>query len=76
MSRLKPAIRTCLAPRNTIRNKGVRFGNPETIRVNQKILVNQEIRANLRIDSRESGHLRLSFLSPVAGERFPILGVR
>ena len=32
--------------------KGVQFGNRETIRENQAI------RANLRIDSRESGHLR------------------
>ena len=31
--------------------KGVWFGKPETIRENQAI------RANLRIDSRESGHL-------------------
>ena len=39
-------------PPSPIRNKGVRFSNPETIRENQAI------RANLRIDSRESGHLR------------------
>ena len=32
--------------------KGVQFGNPKTIRENQAI------RANLWIDSRESGHLR------------------
>ena len=34
------------------------FGNPETIRENQAI------RANLRIDSRESGHLRSRFSGP------------
>ena len=34
--------------------KGVQFGNAEMIRENQKI------RANLRIDSRESGHLSLT----------------
>ena len=43
-----------LAPRSAIRTKGVRFGNPETIRENQAI------RTNLRIDSRESGHLRVN----------------
>ena len=42
-----------LAPRSA---KGVQFGNPETIRENQAI------RANLRIDSRKSGHLRLSIV--------------
>ena len=31
--------------------KGVQFGNPQAIRENQAV------RANLRIDSRESGHL-------------------
>ena len=36
--------------------KGVQFGNPATIRENQAI------RANLRIDSRESGHLRVDFV--------------
>ena len=40
------------SPRSVIRKKGVQLGNPETIRENQAI------RANLRIDSRESGHLR------------------
>ena len=39
------------SPQSAIRNKGVQFGKPETIRENQAI------RANLRIDSRESGHL-------------------
>ena len=39
------------SPARAIRKKGVRLGNPETIRENQAI------RANLRIDSRESGHL-------------------
>ena len=39
-----------LAPWSAIRKQGVQFGNPETIRENQAI------RANLRIDSRESGH--------------------
>ena len=38
-------------PRSAIRKKGVQFRSPETIRENQAI------RANLRIDSRESGHL-------------------
>ena len=36
-----------LAPRSAIRKRGVQLRNPET----------QAIRANLRIDSRESGHL-------------------
>ena len=40
------------SPQSAIRKKGVQFGNPETIRKNQAI------RANLQIDSRESGHLR------------------
>ena len=54
-NRLKPAIRKFLALRSAIRkNKRVQFGNPETIRENQVI------RANLRIDSRESGHLSVS----------------
>ena len=44
--------------------KGVQFGKPETARKNQAI------RANLRIDSRESGHLRLL---PNYFERAPIL---
>ena len=39
-------------PPGAIRRKGVERGNPETIRENQAI------RANLRIDSRESDHLR------------------
>ena len=47
VNRLKTAIR----PRSAIRKKGVQFGNPKTIRENQAI------RANLRIDSREPGHL-------------------
>ena len=38
-------------PRSPIRKEGVQFRNPETIRENQAI------RANLRIDLRESGHL-------------------
>ena len=40
-----------LPPRSAIRNKGVQFRNPKTI------CKNQAIRANLCIDSRESGHL-------------------
>ena len=55
MSDSRESPQTCdsqfLAPRNAIRKNGVQFGNPETIRENQRI------RANLRIDSRESGHL-------------------
>ena len=42
-----------LAPCSAIRTKGVQFWNPETIRENQAM------RANLRIDSRESGHLSI-----------------
>ena len=39
-------------PRNAIRRRrGSQFGNPQTIRKNLAI------RANLQIDSRESGHL-------------------
>ena len=49
---LTPAIRDFLVPRNPIRKKGVQFWKPGMIRVNQAI------GANLRIDSRESGHLR------------------
>ena len=41
----------CSPPKRDSRKKGVQFGNPETIRENQAM------RANLRIDSRESGHL-------------------
>ena len=37
-------------PQNAFRKQGVQFGNPEMIRTNRAI------RANLRIDSRESGH--------------------
>ena len=37
-------------PRSAIRKNGVQFGNSEPIRENQAI------RANLRIDLRESGH--------------------
>ena len=40
-----------LAPEVRFGKKGVQFGNPETIRENQAI------RANLRIDLCESGHL-------------------
>ena len=49
-----PAIRllTPPPPGRDSQKKGVQFGNSETIRENQAI------RANLRIDSRESGHLR------------------
>ena len=39
------------APRRESQKKGVQFGNP------QAICENRLIRANLRIDSRESGHL-------------------
>ena len=46
-----------LASRSAIRKKGVQFGNPGTI------CENQAIRANLRIDSRESCHLRFGKLS-------------
>ena len=41
----------CLAPGSAIGKKGVQFGNPEMIRENRAI------RADLRIDSRESGYL-------------------
>ena len=50
-NRTKPAICISLVARDAIRKKGVQSGNPETIRVNQAI------RANLQIDSHESGHL-------------------
>ena len=52
-NRLKPADSQCFSPLKRDSQKGVQFGNPETIRENQTI------RANLRIDSRESGHLSL-----------------
>ena len=48
---LKPATRNVLVARSATCKKGVRFRKPETIRENQAV------RANLRIDSRESGHL-------------------
>ena len=48
---IKPAIRKFWPPEARFAQKGVLFGNPDTIRKNQAI------RANLRIDSRESGHL-------------------
>ena len=75
-SRLKRLSQTCdslflAPPRNAIRKKGVQFGNPETIRENQAI------RANLRIDSRESGHLRntppLSFSGSQASVVYTLL---
>ena len=44
---------------NAIRKKGVHLGNPEMIRANR--LANQAIRANLRIDSCESGILAQNF---------------
>ena len=47
----KPMILNYLVPRKAIRKKGVWFGNPQPNRANQAI------RANLRIDSCESGHL-------------------
>ena len=40
-----------LAPESAIHKERVQFGNPATIRENQAM------RANLRIDLRESGHL-------------------
>ena len=49
--RLKPAIRYFFSLPKRDSQKRVQFGDPETIRENQVI------RANLRIDSRESGHL-------------------
>ena len=63
-NRLKPALRCCLVPRSAIRKKGVHFGNPETIRENQMI------RANLRIDSCESG--RVSSGTPIACSKMTI----
>ena len=50
-NRPKPAIRNFPPPPSAIRNKGVQFGNPETIRENQAICT------NLRIDSHESGKM-------------------
>ena len=50
-NRPKPANRNLFVAWDAIRKKGVQFGNPETIRVNPAI------RANLRIDSRESCNL-------------------
>ena len=50
-NRLKPAIRRFWPPEARSAKTGVQFGNAKTIRENQAI------RANLRIDSRESGHL-------------------
>ena len=56
MSDSRESPQTCdskpLVPRNGICKNRIQFGNPETIRENQAM------RANLRIDSRESGHLR------------------
>ena len=52
-NRLKPAIRSSFfAPQSAIRKAGVHFGHPETIRRDRVMC------ANLRIDSRESGHPR------------------
>ena len=64
-NRLKPAIRNVLAPRSAIRKERVHFGNPETIRENQAI------RTNLRIDSRESGHLSLKSSSGFCHAKMP-----
>ena len=50
---LKPAIRNFQPPEARFAKKGAQFGNPEAIRENQAI------RANLRIDSCESGHLNM-----------------
>ena len=50
-NRLKPSIRNLLVHGNAIRNKVVQLWNFEMI------CANRAIRANLRIDSRESGHL-------------------
>ena len=50
-SNLRFAIFSPPPPEARFAKKGVRFGNPETIRENQAI------RSNLQIDSRESVHL-------------------
>ena len=60
-NRLKPAIRK--PPEEQFAKKRVQFGNPETIRENQVM------RANLRIDLREAGHL--SAPSPCFGWKLP-----
>ena len=51
--------------RDLQRRGEVQFGNPETIRENQAI------RANLQIDSRESGHLSFKTLSSLNGRFGP-----
>ena len=62
-NRLKPVIRNFLAARSAIRKKkGAQFGNAETRRENQAM------RANLRIDSHESGHLSACATSPISRE--------
>ena len=50
-NRLKSAICNFSPPKRDSQREGVQFGNPHTIRKNRAI------RANLRIHSRESGHL-------------------
>ena len=50
-----------------MRKKGVQFGNAETIRENQAI------RANLRIDSRESGHLSSERRGRFPAQRLSVL---
>ena len=51
-NRLKPAISSSWPPKRDSQEQ-VQLGNPETIREKRAI------RANLRIDSRKMGHLRL-----------------
>ena len=53
----KPAIQRFSPPKRDSQKKEVRFGNPEP--GPERIQENQAIRANLRIDSRESGHLSI-----------------
>ena len=51
-------------PRSAIRKNGVQIGNPETIRENETI------RANLRIDSRESAHPSLQNMCSILAQTF------
>ena len=54
-------------PKAGFAKKGLQFGKPETIRENQAI------RANLQIDSRESGHLRACIFNPSPYRKWLVL---
>ena len=64
VNRLEPTIRDFWCPEMRFAKKGVQLKNPQTI---------PENRANLRIDSRESGHLSATGFSSFVKESQQIL---